>query len=170
MCVGVGVLIWNQTFEISSPFTSCFTPFYPPRHSSHLHRFQDLSHPIKMRRTDQALPRCSRTRHCLPKTATIRWRARWALPIGRLLTTLLRGGIDYPTITPALSLVLLRLPPLHQMEMNPTTATQSKSGGSSGVLSVIDHQQTWFLPPTPMSVCWVGASLFWLSGCAQLPS
>lgn len=123
--------------------SSRLIPLYLPYHSSHLHRSQDLSHPIRMHRTDQAQPPCSRTRHCLPKTATIHWRARWASPIGRLLTTLLRGEIDYPTITPALSLVLLRLPPLHQMEMNPTTATQSKSDGSRDVLSVIDHHTIW---------------------------
>lgn len=39
----------------------------------------------------------------------------------------LRGEVDYPTITPALSLVPLRLLPRHQMEMNPTTTTQSKT-------------------------------------------
>lgn len=68
---------------------------------------------------------------------------------------LLRGEVDYPIITPALSLVPLRLPPLHQMEMNRMTATQSKTEESllffgeinmkEGLLGVTSFKKEEFL-------------------------
>lgn len=75
---------------------------------------------------DLAPPPCSRTRHHHLKIATTHLQEKSATLSGRLHMIPTRVGVDYPIITPAVSLAPHHHLHRHQMEKNPMTAMQSK--------------------------------------------